>query len=69
MREVIGASQLIVDLTESYLEETLEAIGAGGHYKVIQKMAGQAILEFSNFEVLKTFYAIWRSYYLRLPLV
>ena len=59
LREAIGASQLLIDLTEDYLDRALEAADATEHQTPVQRAAGSAILEFDDRQALERFYAIW----------
>ena len=57
--EAIGASQLLIDLTEEHLARALDAAEASDHQTSVQRAAGLAILEFDDREALERFYAIW----------
>lgn len=59
LREAIGASQLIIELTEDYLPKTLKKLGIDDRCKTIQRAAGSAILEFDDEESLRKLYALW----------
>lgn len=59
LREAIGASQLIIELTENYLDDALMQTGADESCKTIQRAAGSAILEFDDEKALRRFYALW----------
>lgn len=59
LKEVIGASQLLIELTSTYLTRALARCAPSGGYQIIQEVAGSAIIEFDSREELETFYALW----------
>ena len=60
LKEVIGASQLIIDLTEDYLDAALRQAGIPeDSVTTVQRAGGSAILEFSKKRHVETFYQVW----------
>lgn len=61
LREVVGASQLIANLADRYLSQTLGQLGLehGADFDILQQAAGQATLLFYDHEPARRLYLVW----------